>query len=73
MLKRICCGGQSGADFAGWRAALITGLETYGVMPKGFKTEDGPKSEYVKYGATEHKSSDYGPRTYENIKNSDDS
>lgn len=69
---KIISGGQTGADQAGWRAAKAAGLETGGWMPRGFKTEDGWHPEFVElYGAREHESSAYPPRTKCNILASD--
>lgn len=42
------------------------------MMPRGFKTLDGPRPEYKEmYGAMEHKSDRYPPRTEWNVENSD--
>jgi hypothetical protein len=72
MLIKVISGFQTGSDFAGVRAAKDCGIETGGYMPKGFKTLDGPKPEYVKlYGAVEHSSSNYAHRTWDNVKISD--
>lgn len=66
---RIISGGQTGADQAGWRAAKVAGLEPGGWMPKGFKTEDGFHPEFAElYGAQEHSSPAYPPRTRANVK-----
>lgn len=71
-LYRIISGFQTGADIAGIRAAVDLGLETGGAMPKGFLTEDGPKPEYADlYGAREHASASYPPRTRQNVADSD--
>ena len=73
MLKIIRSGGQTGADIAGVRAAKKSGkLEYCGLMPKGFKTLDGPKPEYAtEYNMKEHSSPSYPPRTFENVRDSD--
>lgn len=66
---KIITGGQTGADQAGWRAAKRFGLETGGWMPAGFLTEDGPRPEFAEmYGAKEHPSAEYPPRTAANVK-----
>jgi hypothetical protein len=68
MLKKIISGGQTGVDIAALRAAKAVGLETGGWMPKGFKTEDGPRSEYADlYGMQEANRSDYPTRTRLNV------
>lgn len=72
MVEKIISGGQSGADIGGWIAAKECGVKTSGWMPKGFRTEDGPKPEYEKrYDARETRSESYYPRTDQNIKESD--
>ena len=70
-LKKVISGGQTGADLAGLLAAQAAGLETGGHIPKGFKTEDGPKPSLTKLGLIETKSSGYEERTGLNVKNSD--
>jgi hypothetical protein len=65
---KIISGGQTGADQAGWRAAKRFGLETGGWMPRGFKTEAGPRPEFARlYGAQEHPSPEYPARTTSNV------
>ena len=72
MVHKIISGFQMGADIAGIRAALDLGLQTGGMMPKGFITKWGPRPKYEKYGAIEHPSSSkYPGRTKWNVKNSD--
>ena len=71
MLKLIS-GGQTGADISGVRAAKAKGYATGGILPRGFRTQIGPKPEYaLEYGMTEHSSWSYAPRTFENVKNAD--
>lgn len=68
MLTKIISGGQTGVDIAALRAAKAVGLETGGWMPKGFKTEAGPRSEYASiYGMREMPTKDYPARTRQNI------
>ena len=72
MLKKICSGGQTGADLGGLIVAKMFGIETGGWMPKGFMTQHGPKPEWAKkYNLQEHESPKYPPRTFCNIENSD--
>jgi hypothetical protein len=71
----VISGGQTGADLAGWRAAKMAGIPTGGWMPRGFRTEgrvnhagfltaDESHPEFAEmYGAREHLSPDYPPRT----------
>jgi hypothetical protein len=60
MLERAVGGGQTGADQAGWRVAQAYGIATGGWMPRGFLTEDGPRSNFAdRYGARELPTSSY--------------
>ena len=68
---RIISGGQTGVDQMALEAAHAHGLVTGGMAPKGFKTENGGDPTLVRFGLTEHTSSDYPPRTRDNVKNSD--
>ena len=53
-------------------AAVDLGIATGGVMPRGFRTEAGPRPEYAAlYGAVEHASPDYPARTQANVEGSD--
>jgi hypothetical protein len=47
MIAKVQSGGQTGTDVAGVRAARRLGIPTGGVMPKGWKTLDGPRPEYA--------------------------
>jgi hypothetical protein len=72
ILTRVISGGQSGADQGGWRAAKAAGIPTGGLMPRGFLTEDGLRPNFARlYGAREHFSSSYPPRTRANIEEAD--
>lgn len=72
MIKKIISGGQTGADIAGLKAAVILGLPTGGTMPNGWITLDGPKPEYAElYGMVEHPRKGYPARTEANVINSD--
>lgn len=71
-LRKVISGGQTGVDQAAWRAARSFGIETGGWMPKGFLTEDGPRPEFAEmWGAAEHPSDKYPPRTQANARHSD--
>jgi hypothetical protein len=71
-VRRIISGGQTGADHGGLAAAKILGLETGGSMPKGWRTAAGRDySRHLEYGLTENPSSEYPPRTRDNVVNSD--
>lgn len=72
MIERVVCGFQTGADIAGAIAAKRAGIPTGGWMPKGFLTEYGRHPEYAElYGAKEHESPEYPPRTRANVLESD--
>jgi hypothetical protein len=72
LVAIVRSGGQEGVDVAGVRAAKRAGYATGGVMPKGFRTLAGPRPEYAElFGMTEHSSSDWGPRTDENVRTAD--
>jgi hypothetical protein len=71
-VTKIISGGQSGADQGGLEAAAALGIETGGMMPRGFLTEYGPAPEVASaYGLCETSSPEYPPRTRLNIANSD--
>lgn len=72
MIIRCISGFQSGVDIGAIRAAASVGLPTGGWMTRGFLTENGPRPEYAElYGAQEHESPDYPPRTEANVRASD--
>jgi hypothetical protein len=72
MIDLVIGGGQTGADLGGWKAARKVGIATSGWMPRGFLTEAGPRPEYaVLYGAKEHESPEYPPRTEANAREAD--
>jgi len=72
MIIKIISGSQCGADIGALIAAKAKGIETGGWIPKGFKTQDGPKPEYKElYNIQEHESDKYPPRTFLNVKESD--
>jgi hypothetical protein len=79
MIELVITGGQTGADQSGWRAAKAAGISCGGWMPKGFRTEgrvndagfltaDESHPEFAElYGAKEHHSPEYPPRTRMNV------
>jgi len=72
MLKCVKSGGQTGVDESSLFTAKQFGFLTGGVMPKGFKTLDGPRPDLAKeYNLTEHSSPNYPPRTFQNVRDSD--
>lgn len=71
-LARVISGFQTGADQAAIRAAVRLGIPTGGWMPKGWLTEAGPRPEFKEeFGAREHHSQAYPPRTHQNAADAD--
>jgi len=72
MLKKVCSGAQTGADRAGLDAAIDSGIEVFGYMPKGFLALDGLHPEFAaKYNIIEMSTDKYPPRTKMNVIKSD--
>src|ERR1022692_1301737 len=72
MLLKVISGAQTGVDRAGLFAAKACGLATGGMMPSGFKAQDGNHPEFREFfNIQQHSSSAYPPRTKWNIMNSD--
>jgi hypothetical protein len=69
---KIMSGGQSGADLGGLWAGKALGIITGGAMPKGFRTEAGPRHNYAAlFGMRATSSSSYWSRTRQNVIESD--
>ena len=69
---KIISGGQTGSDLGGLEGAKKAKLETGGMAPHGYRTENGPNLElHTVYGLKESDRSNYNYRTQQNIKNSD--
>lgn len=69
MIKLVVSGFQTGVDQAGIRAAHRAGIPISGFLPLGWLTEDGPRPEFERlYGAIQHSSPLYPPRTEANVK-----
>lgn len=72
ILKKVISGGQTGADIGALRAAKDSGIETGGWIPRGFRTERGPKTDRGSvYGLVETDTTDYLSRTGFNVRDSD--
>lgn len=69
MLKHVHSGGQTGVDFLGLICAKEMGLQTGGVAPKNYRTENGSNYDLKKYGLTEDNSYYYSSRTEKNVIN----
>lgn len=69
QLQRIISGGQTGVDRAGLDVAIALGIPHGGCCPHGRRAEDGTIP--LKYQLTEHSSSEYAPRTVQNVLDAD--
>ena len=71
-LQTVISGGQTGADQAGLRAAKQLGYRTGGMMPLGYRTEDGPRPDLaIEFGMEMSRFEGYDHRTRHNIRCSD--
>jgi hypothetical protein len=67
-IRRIISGGQTGADQGGLVAARELGIDTGGIAPQGWLTENGPQRELLQgFGLTECAEEGYPARTRQNI------
>lgn len=65
---KVISGCQTGADEAGVTAAHSLGIPTGGTMPKGWRTQTGPRPDLAeKFKMVESPSSSYKPRTRKNV------
>jgi DNA polymerase III epsilon subunit-like protein len=72
VVRRVISGGQTGVDQIALLAAKAYGLETGGVAPWGWLTENGPQPDLGKFfGLVEHASTEYPARTAANVQDSD--
>jgi len=69
MLHKIISGGQTGADQGALDAAISSGVDHGGWLPKGRKTENGALP--MRYRLTEMDTSRYTSRTRQNVLDSD--
>lgn len=67
---KVISGGQTGADRGALEAALRLGSDYGGWIPKGRRAEDGRVPDCFDK-LQEHSSSDYPPRTWRNVHDSD--
>ena len=71
-VRKIISGGQTGADIGALSAARALGIETGGIAPRGWLTEDGPQESLLRrFGLTECEEDGYPARTRQNIALSD--
>jgi hypothetical protein len=69
---KIISGGQTGADQGALYAAKDLALATGGQMPKGWKTEAGPRPDFAeRFGLEENSHEGYRPRTTHNVLQAD--
>lgn len=69
-MKKVISGGQTGVDQMGLEIAKKYNIETGGVAPKNYMTEDGPNNNLKSFGLIENLTSSYSDRTIRNIKES---
>lgn len=71
-LVRVISGAQTGADHAGLVAAETLGYATGGMVPKGVRTEAGPRPDLVtRFRLVESRFNGYEHRTRRNVIQSD--
>ena len=71
MVRKIVSGGQTGADSCIIVVGDRLGLPIGGLVPKGWRTELGPRPELADLGFRETASANYAVRTRRNIEQSD--
>ena len=71
VIKQLISGGQTGADSSIVEVGKKLGIPTGGVVPKGWKTEQGARPELGSFGFIESDSTDYAVRTRQNVARSD--
>ncbi len=72
LIAKVISGAQTGADIAGLKWAKGNDLVTGGHIPKGFRTDDGPRPEYaLMYNIKETQDTGYPLRTRMNVMNAD--
>lgn len=69
-LHTVMSGGQTGADQAGLFVAAEMGVATYGYIPTGYQTLDGPNPGLAQFGLVEGHGT-YKDRTWRNVEESD--
>jgi hypothetical protein len=68
---KLISGGQSGADTSIIAVARALDLPCGGMVPAGWMTEDGPRSDLANLGFTQSGSREYAVRTRQNVEQSD--
>lgn len=68
---KLISGGQSGADISIVEVARALDLPCGGMVPAGWMTEDGPRSDLETLGFTQAGSREYAVRTRQNVEQSD--
>ncbi len=71
MVRKIISGGQTGADSCIIVVGERLGIPIGGLVPKGWRTEQGPRPELASLGFSETTSGDYAVRTRRNVEQSD--
>ena len=71
-VRKVVSGGQTGADIGGLLAARELGIETGGVAPQGWWTEEGSRESLLRgFGLVECDEAGYPARTRQNVLQSD--
>src|SRR5439155_22053470 len=72
LLRKIISGGQTGADMGALVSARELRIESGGVAPKGWLTENGPQEALLRrFGLLECEEDGYPARTRRNVIDSD--
>lgn len=68
---RVRSGGQTGADRTGLEVARELGIPTGGIVPRGWRTDEGPDLTLATFGCVESLWVSYRVRTRQNVAQSD--
>ena len=71
MIEKMISGGQTGADSCIIGVGRRLEIPLGGLVPRGWRTERGPRPELAELGFTESDSADYPVRTRQNVERSD--
>ena len=71
MVEKLISGGQTGADSCIIEVGARLGIPIGGLVPNGWRTEQGPRPQLGELGFEESASTDYRVRTRRNVEQSD--
>jgi len=71
LISKLISGGQTGADSSVIEVGRRLGIAVGGLVPMGWRTEQGPRPELERLGFTQSDSRDYRVRTRRNVEQSD--